>query len=263
MVNFFPFDGKYEDNFTRTSLHLRFTGSTLPVNASLPQMGDRFHRAFYYETVVQVYDQGTWVADLDILKSIESFRHGWGRGCVSMGKVYRPLVVVDNWNELLDEQPSSSIVRATDNQLARVAIASVLAQLGRRFRIVHRRDYADYKPHETDVGTSNWLADKGRESDNDEDFVQGITGLGDENSEDDTSEDDDNDNDTDKDDCDGVDKTEQDHNSRNNEIWRDTYGTLQNYDGEFRPWRKEDRGDNSDSESDWPSDWFQNVVYIC
>ena len=64
-VEYATFDGKRENNFTSTSLHLSFTPHEFPLDYGASGVID--HQVFYVESVVSVHDSGQWVADLDIL----------------------------------------------------------------------------------------------------------------------------------------------------------------------------------------------------
>lgn len=67
LVNHDSFDGKLEDNFAGTSLHLSFSDYSLPIG--LGTSGQRYQEAQFVEAIISVYDRGTWVADLDIIKA--------------------------------------------------------------------------------------------------------------------------------------------------------------------------------------------------
>jgi hypothetical protein len=69
-----PFDGKLQDNFTSTSLHLSFTGYELPLDVG--ERGTRVFPAVFIQTAISVYDCGEWIADLDIMKSCRSWAAG-------------------------------------------------------------------------------------------------------------------------------------------------------------------------------------------
>jgi hypothetical protein len=145
VVNHTPFDGKYENNFVSTSLHLAFTGYELPIDVR--EHGSLNHEAFFVETVISVYEGGEWVADLDILKALSDYQHGWPENVKSKKKKIRtPLVSVDNWHEILDNPEGNAIVRACGNKQARLAIATVASQLGYSFRIISPDDHLDYEP---------------------------------------------------------------------------------------------------------------------
>ena len=68
MVNHIPFDGRMEDSFAGTSLHLSFSEYQLAVNVGT--YGQRDQEACFVEAIVSVYDCGRWVADIDIMKTI-------------------------------------------------------------------------------------------------------------------------------------------------------------------------------------------------
>ncbi|KAL8791858.1 MAG: hypothetical protein Q9195_005520 [Heterodermia aff. obscurata] len=145
IVNHAPFDGKYEDNFKSTSLHLAFTGYVLPVDVG--ERGSLTHEAYLVETVISVYEAGEWVADLDVLKAIPHYKHGWAEHAKTAKKIpLPPLVSIDNWQEILDNPESSAVVRACGNEQARLAVVTVASQLGYQFRIIEPGDHPKYQP---------------------------------------------------------------------------------------------------------------------
>ena len=144
VVNHAPFDGKYENNFGSTSLNLAFTGHTLPINVG--ERGSLTHEAHLVETVISVHDAGEWVADLDVLKAISHYKHGWTDHTHTDTEIsLPPLVSIDNWQEILDNPESSAVVRVCGNEQARLAIATVASQLGYRFRIIKPGDQPKYE----------------------------------------------------------------------------------------------------------------------
>ena len=144
VVNHAPFDGKYEDNFGSTSLHLAFTGYTLPIDVG--ERGSLTHEAHFIETVISVYEAGEWVADLDILKAISQYKHGWTQQAKTDRKItLPPLVSIDNWQEILDNPESSAVVRTCGNEQARLAIVTVASQLGFQFRIIEPGHHPKYE----------------------------------------------------------------------------------------------------------------------
>lgn len=145
VVSYRDFDGKYENNFTSTSLHLSFTGSVLPLNTG--NRGDIHRDAFFVETLIQVFDRGDWIADLDVLKAFSTFEFGWVPSTISaQKKLMQPLVSLDAWSELLDTPPPGSVVRANGNHLARLAAATVVVQRGFMPRVIHQDDHPLYDP---------------------------------------------------------------------------------------------------------------------
>lgn len=140
VVNHAPFDGKYEDNFGSTSLHLAFTGSAFPIDVG--ERGSLTPEAHFIETVISVYEAGEWVADLDVLKAISDYKHGWREPAeMDVESLLPPLVSIDNWQEILDNPESSAVVRACGNEQARLAIVTVASQLGYPFRIIEPGNY--------------------------------------------------------------------------------------------------------------------------
>lgn len=129
------FDGKLEDNFPETSLHLSFTGYELALN--IGQHGLRDKEVYYLQAVVQAYERGVWVADLDVLDAINNSVNLYTpRKChhtpgEARNIKFRPVTSIDCWAELLDPPENLSIVRAKGNWLARLATAVVAIQKGR------------------------------------------------------------------------------------------------------------------------------------
>lgn len=70
LINHEEFDGKIINSFAGTSLHLRFTKAEFPIDTGFT--GAQDVEAFLIEGVVSVHDRGDWIADLDILKALES-----------------------------------------------------------------------------------------------------------------------------------------------------------------------------------------------
>ena len=142
-INHTPFDGKLENNFTSTTLHLWLTGSEQPLNTL--KYGARDQECFFVETVISVYDKGKKVADLDLLRLITSIRdsasiknsllHISSAKCQHKGEtkndstVLKDLVSLDNWHEVLDLPEGVAVVRAYENWVARLALASLLFSL--------------------------------------------------------------------------------------------------------------------------------------
>ncbi|KAF4957164.1 hypothetical protein FSARC_11373 [Fusarium sarcochroum] len=68
MINHADFDGRLDDAFQQTTLHLSFTRYQLPVKSSHGYQGVE---ANFVETLVSVFDREEWVADLDVLKALD------------------------------------------------------------------------------------------------------------------------------------------------------------------------------------------------
>ena len=134
LINHNPFDGKFEDCFQSTTLHLTFSGYELPLDVG--EYGGRNREAFLLESLVSVHDRGEWIADLDIISTFDDPKY---QCIVDQPRCLAgrprpipkfPLVSIDNWPELLELPTDAVIVRAHDNWLARLASASVSISLG-------------------------------------------------------------------------------------------------------------------------------------
>ena len=136
-VNHFDFDGNLRDCFKGTSLHLSFTNYVFPVDTG--QYGACDMEVYILETLISVHDEGSWVADLDILSSLKNklFRPIEVRnGCVH-SEVLRgsptfddTLVSIDCWDEFLDFPGDAAVIRAHENWVARLAIIATSVQRG-------------------------------------------------------------------------------------------------------------------------------------
>ena len=130
MVNHAPFDGRFEDNFASTSLHLCLTGYEQPVNIN--DHGDRDSVVHFVEAAVSAHDRGLWHADLDLLRLS---RRNWSR-CLAAdcphdeeqaADVSRvaDFASIDNWYEVLDPPRNPAIVRSQGNWIARLALSAI------------------------------------------------------------------------------------------------------------------------------------------
>lgn len=135
MVNHEPFNGKLEDNFRSTTLHLGFSGYEFPM--TFGDHGGRFVEAFFIEAVVSVHDSGRWVADLDILANLKSpnlyslIQQPTCQESSPAGSVPDvEVTALDNWEELLDPPRNVSVVRAHGNWQGRLAAANVSLMQG-------------------------------------------------------------------------------------------------------------------------------------
>jgi hypothetical protein len=139
-VSYEPFDGKWEDNFAGTSLHLSFTKNEFPIDYGVT--GIRDHQVFLVESVIAVHNSGEWVADVDLLGAFDSGAFT----CLPMrrtppaassvckhsdalvAEVQQNVTSIDTWEEVLDKPPGLSVVRAQNNWPARLAVVAVLWQ---------------------------------------------------------------------------------------------------------------------------------------
>ncbi|KAH6989800.1 hypothetical protein BKA56DRAFT_728191 [Ilyonectria sp. MPI-CAGE-AT-0026] len=147
VLNYAPFRGECEDNFSLTSIHLRLTEYELPLSG-LQDNHLIDHPARILEAVAQVYDGPKWVADLDILGALKRI-HCLQCKCKTLkaksaySEVFRGnsgVVSIDNWDEFLTEQTDNRIyaVRSFENWLARLATTCVGVQLGYKVSVLPR-----------------------------------------------------------------------------------------------------------------------------
>ncbi len=128
------FDGRLDNCFQSTTLHLAFTGYESPIDVGVH--GGRFIEAFFLETVVSVHDRGEWVADLDVLSTFESplfYSLIDQPACRDEVLIQVPdfsIVAIDSWKELIDRPLQVAVLRAHGNWLARLAAAALSVRLG-------------------------------------------------------------------------------------------------------------------------------------
>jgi hypothetical protein len=133
MINHTAFNGRLDDSFQRTSLHLSFTGYQLPVMTA--EHGYQGIEANFVESLVSVFDGHEWVGDLDILKSlaltsvlrISAHIHGC-RHQKPHNTPNFPLTSIESWDEFMDRPPNACIFRASGNWLARLSAVALNAQ---------------------------------------------------------------------------------------------------------------------------------------
>ncbi|KAH8809362.1 hypothetical protein F5884DRAFT_901460 [Xylogone sp. PMI_703] len=128
------FDGRLDDCFQSTTLHLAFSGYELPIDVGIH--GGRFTEAFFLEAVVSVHERGEWVADLDVLSTFDNplfYSLVDQAACKDKTPVPIPkfsVVTVDSWKELIDRPTQVAVLRAHGNWIARLAAASLSVRLG-------------------------------------------------------------------------------------------------------------------------------------
>lgn len=146
-LNYAPFDGKQENSFSQTSIHLSFTAYELPLQTETTDQHIIDRPARFVETLVSVYEGGNWVADLDIMSALQSnlvARFVCNEGIMgspagdchkSFVEVFgdaHEMVSIDNWDEFLEQSESSDkVVRAHGNWLARLAFTATSVQQDR------------------------------------------------------------------------------------------------------------------------------------
>ena len=133
-ISYKEFDGKQQNSFSRTSMHLTFTDYYVPMYDG--NRGGFENQVNFLESVIAVYDSGEWIADVDILSALRNLsirrlgdlmpcNHARGR------KPPRSMIAVENWDEVLDRPAGNSVIQASGNWIARLAISAVLSQLSR------------------------------------------------------------------------------------------------------------------------------------
>ena len=143
LVNHEPFDGTILDCFKSTSLHLSFTTARSPIDVGYS--GARDEEVYVLETLISVYDQGKWVADVDIFRSLDypgplqNLKLNRLSLCsdpshTNLAAPKHQLTCIDNWFELLDplktEYQNLTLVRAHQNWQARLAATVLSVALG-------------------------------------------------------------------------------------------------------------------------------------
>ena len=141
MVNHAPFDGRFEDNFASTSLHLCLTGYEQPVNIN--DHGDRDSVVHFVEAAVSAHDRGLWHADLDLLRLS---RRNWSRSSAADCphdeeqaadvSLVADFASIDNWYEVLDPPRNPAIVRSQGNWIARLALSAIPSPENQKLTII-------------------------------------------------------------------------------------------------------------------------------
>ena len=126
------FDGKAEDYFSRTSLHLSFTDYHVPLIGA-GSRGQRDSQISLLESIISVRDSGIWVADVDVLAALQSeriFKVFQQPVCdhASGALPENTILSVECWEDVLDCPEDIAVVRAYGNWAARLAVCAVLAQ---------------------------------------------------------------------------------------------------------------------------------------
>lgn len=134
-INHRAFNGDDENLFTRTSLHLSFTGYYRPIE--LNDRGEQDVRVSVLESVISVHDAGKWVADLNIsamldlpqyTELLDNKRCRKGQAASHRTE----LVSIENWDETFELPSRACVVRTKRNPTARLAVVAVLLALQRK-----------------------------------------------------------------------------------------------------------------------------------
>ncbi|KAK0380703.1 hypothetical protein CLIM01_01983 [Colletotrichum limetticola] len=140
LINHAPYNGRQENSFESTSLHLSFTGMTLPIDTKTQRYRDT--ELYYKESRVTVHDHGREVGDLDIMGSLQSLSLSRASACRHEKENRNDtnetvfdndgLVTIDNWYECLDPPETAAVARSSGNWLGRLALSVLGVQLGYR-----------------------------------------------------------------------------------------------------------------------------------
>ena len=131
-LNYKLFSSERKDFFGTTSLHISFTSAYMPMEITFS--GSKDKELNVLETIVSVHERGKWIADLDVLGSLEkamcSIQTVSSRThCLTHSESIEPLhrpICIDNWLELIEGSDSPySIVRAHGNWQARLAATAL------------------------------------------------------------------------------------------------------------------------------------------
>ncbi|KAK0616556.1 hypothetical protein B0T14DRAFT_523374 [Immersiella caudata] len=137
------FDGRPENTFRTTSMHLSFTDWERPISEPGAD-GIKDAQLLRMESFISIRDAGRWVGDVDILTALRDERvcRLPPQNACTHGKIERlenVLVSVESWDELRDSHSGNVVVRAFGNWVARLAVAAFLSQgvLRGDFQIQH------------------------------------------------------------------------------------------------------------------------------
>ncbi|KAL8850111.1 MAG: hypothetical protein Q9221_004928 [Calogaya cf. arnoldii] len=140
-LNYCAFDGKQENSFSQTSIHLSFTAYELPLQTESTDQHIIDRPARFIETLVQVFEGESWIADLDVMAALQSesisrFVCGSTFDCnktfIEVFGDFHAMVSIDNWEEFLEQsEVSDMVIRAHKNWLARLAFTVTSVQQGR------------------------------------------------------------------------------------------------------------------------------------
>ncbi|CAJ2510752.1 Uu.00g063770.m01.CDS01 [Anthostomella pinea] len=131
------FNGMMGSCFEGTSLHLSFSEASQAVNVDFS--GGRDTEAYFLETLVSVHDKGTWIAELDVLGTMQSaglIRRFIGySACECSSKTAAPasslkIISIPNFAEMIVPPRQPGIIRARENWQARLAATSLCLAKG-------------------------------------------------------------------------------------------------------------------------------------
>jgi hypothetical protein len=128
-----PFDGRPEDLFSPTSMHLSFTRweRSLDTSTSHGKQDVQFTKM---ESVISIRESGRWIGDVDVMVALRSPHIYIVRPqppCSHPEEDNTPkelLKSIECWDELRECQSGLAVVRVHGNWLARLAVTAYLAQ---------------------------------------------------------------------------------------------------------------------------------------
>lgn len=136
-----PYNFQREDNFQGTSLHLTFTNWKMPLVNIQIESNTVDQDVFFLESVVSLWENGKWTADLDVLggidnEDIDRIPSECSCGVNSLRNKTGDIPSLnvrslDNWEELLDSPGTAGVMRANGTWAARLAAVTILNQLDR------------------------------------------------------------------------------------------------------------------------------------
>ncbi|KAI5924546.1 hypothetical protein F4810DRAFT_719140 [Camillea tinctor] len=136
VVNHNPFDGKLEDYFGNTSIHLRPTGYVKELSFGA---NNRVSNGSIMDAALSAYDQGEWLGDFRIFNVWSTPECGIVvpvAGCTGEVVGSLPgieLVTIENWEEFLSPHPSLlAVFKSHGNWQARLTAVAMCIQLGYR-----------------------------------------------------------------------------------------------------------------------------------
>ncbi|KAL4973001.1 hypothetical protein BDW66DRAFT_169041 [Aspergillus desertorum] len=138
VVNHNSFDGMPSGgSFQGSSLHMSFTGWEGPLRVRGPA-AFRGMEAYHLETQISMYDRGEWVADLNVLKSLQSSPDIATCGVYDRDCGHNPsavhcgvkLVSIDCWEELLSPAERPMVLRSGASWMARLTAVSIAHSKG-------------------------------------------------------------------------------------------------------------------------------------
>ncbi|KAL4901066.1 hypothetical protein BDW74DRAFT_187916 [Aspergillus multicolor] len=133
VINHNPFDGRSSGgSFEASSLHMSFTGWEGPLRVRGPS-AFRGMEAYHLETRISMYDQAEWVADLNILKALDSSPDVRSCGLrekkcghdTSIAACGVEFVSIDCWEELLSPADRPMVLRSGSSWMARLTGVSI------------------------------------------------------------------------------------------------------------------------------------------